>query len=113
MLKTISELAAAASWRVPGRFGLARLLGPSYSLRCLVFHDISSVKSAFTSGMAVSTAPSSFELALDFVRRYYTPVRLEDVLAASGGGPLPSRAVLLTFDDGYASVMLWAVPLCA
>jgi peptidoglycan/xylan/chitin deacetylase (PgdA/CDA1 family) len=111
--ETISELAAAAAWSLPGRFGLARCLGPSYSLRCLVFHDISFSESAFTSGMGVSITPRSFESALEFVRPYYTPVRLEDVLAARKGRSLPSRAVLLTFDDGYASVMDWAVPLCA
>jgi peptidoglycan/xylan/chitin deacetylase (PgdA/CDA1 family) len=97
---------------MPGRFGIARLLGPSYSLRCIVFHDISAAESPFTKGMRVRITPSDFEAALKFITRYYTPVCLEDVLAASEGRSLPPRAVLVTFDDGYASVMEWAAPLC-
>jgi peptidoglycan/xylan/chitin deacetylase (PgdA/CDA1 family) len=106
------NLAAAASWRLPGRFGLARVLGPSYSLRCLVFHDVSPQESIFTRGMGVSVTPAEFEKALRFLVKRYNPVRLEDVIAACNGRPLPPRPVLLTFDDGYASVMEWAAPLC-
>jgi len=62
--------------------------------------------------MRVSLTPSNFEAALKFLARYYTPVRLQDVLAASEGGSLPQRALLVTFDDGYASNMEWAAPLC-
>ena len=97
---------------MPGRFAIARLLGLSYSLRCVVFHDISPNESPFTKGMRVSITPSDFEAALKFLTRYYTPVRLQDVLDASEGRGLPPRPVLVTFDDGYASIMKWAAPLC-
>lgn len=106
------QLAAQTFWRMPGRFGIARLLGPSYGLRCVVFHDISTAESPFTRGMGVSITPAAFEGALRFLTRYYTPVSLQDVLSASDGRSLPPRAVLVTFDDGYASTMKWAVPLC-
>jgi peptidoglycan/xylan/chitin deacetylase (PgdA/CDA1 family) len=62
--------------------------------------------------MGVSTTPNDFEAALKFLTRYYTPVSLKDVLTDCDGRGLPSRAVLVTFDDGYASVMEWAAPLC-
>jgi peptidoglycan/xylan/chitin deacetylase (PgdA/CDA1 family) len=97
---------------MPGCFGIARILGPSYSLRCVVFHNISATVSPFTSGMGVCITPSNFEVALKFLAGYYTPVRLQDVLADSDGRGLPPRAVLVTFDDGYASVAEWAAPLC-
>jgi len=106
------DLAAEAFWRVPGSFGIARLLGPAYSLRCVVFHDISADESPFTTGMNVCTAPQKFEGALRFLVTHYTPVRLEDVLAGTDGRELPSRAVLVTFDDAYASVLEVAAPLC-
>ncbi len=98
---------------MPGRFGIARLFGPSYSLRCVLFHNISATESPFTKGMRVSITPNDFEAALKFLTRYYTPVRLQDVLDASGGRSLPPRPVLVTFDDGYASIMEWAAPLCS
>ena len=97
---------------MPGCFRIARILGPSYSLRCVVFHNISATQSPFTTGMNVSTTPGKFEAALRFLTTYYTPVRLEDVLANADGRGLPTRAVLVTFDDAYASVAEVAAPLC-
>ena len=106
------NLAAEALWRTPGCFGIARMLGRSYSLRCVVFHNISATESPFTSGMSVSITPRKFEAALRFLTTHYTPVRLQDVLADSDGRGLPPRAVLVTFDDAYASVTESAAPLC-
>lgn len=106
------NMAAEAFWRIPGCFGIARMLGPSYSLRCVVFHHISATESPFTMGMSVSITPQRFEAALRFLTTYYAPVRLEDVLADPDGQGLPPRAVLVTFDDAYASVAEWAAPLC-
>jgi peptidoglycan/xylan/chitin deacetylase (PgdA/CDA1 family) len=97
---------------MPGRFQIARILGPRYSLRCVVFHNISSTESPFTTGMNVSTTPRNFEEALRFLTTYYIPVPLEDVLSDSDGRSLPRRAVLVTFDDAYASVVELAAPLC-
>jgi peptidoglycan/xylan/chitin deacetylase (PgdA/CDA1 family) len=91
---------------------MARLLGPSYSLRCVVFHNISTSETPFTTGMNVNTTPRKFEAALEFLTSYYKPVSLEDVLADADGRALPSRAVLVTFDDAYASVVELAAPLC-
>jgi len=106
------NLAAKVIWRLPGCFEIARLLGPSYTLRCVVFHNISDSESPFTTGMNVSTTPKKFEAALEFLTTYYTPVCLDDVLAASAGRSLPPRAALVTFDDAYASVVEIAAPLC-
>ncbi|MGB7729607.1 MAG: polysaccharide deacetylase family protein [Candidatus Acidiferrum sp.] len=88
------------------------MLGPSYSLRCVVFHHISDTESPFTTGMNVSTTPKKFEAALAFLTKYYTPVSLEEVLTDSDGRALPARAILVTFDDAYASVVEVAAPLC-
>jgi peptidoglycan/xylan/chitin deacetylase (PgdA/CDA1 family) len=88
------------------------MLGPSYPLRCVVFHNISATESPFTRGMGVSTTPGKFEAALRFLTRHYIPVRLQDVLTDPDGRRLPSRAVLVTFDDAYASVAETAAPMC-
>jgi peptidoglycan/xylan/chitin deacetylase (PgdA/CDA1 family) len=106
------HLAAETLWHLPGCFGIARILGPSYSLRCIVFHDISATESPFTKGMGASITPVQLEAVLKFFTRYYTPVSLQDVLADSDGRGLPPRAILVTFDDGYASVLESAAPLC-
>lgn len=106
------DLAAQAFWHIPGRFGLAKVIGPSYSLRCVVFHHVCDQDSPFTNGMDIRATTQEFESALKFLTAHYSPVRLEDVLAAAEGHGLPPRAVLVTFDDAYASVVEVAAPLC-
>jgi len=105
-------LAGGALWHMPGSFGIAKMLGRDYTLRCVVFHHICDVQSSFTAGIRVSISPKRFEEALKFFTAYYVPVRLEDVLTDCGGRGLPPRALLVTFDDAYASVAEWAAPLC-
>jgi peptidoglycan/xylan/chitin deacetylase (PgdA/CDA1 family) len=97
---------------LPGRFGVARIFGPSYSLRCVVFHDVSPVETPFTKGMGVSITPADFEAVLKFLTRHYTPVSLDEVVFDPPGEKLPRRPALVTFDDGYASINTWAIPLC-
>jgi len=104
------SLGAKTFWRIPGAFGIARVLGRDYSLRCVVFHHISAKDSPFTHGINVRTSPEEFEMALAFIAANYTPVRLDDILDA--GRKLPSRPMLITFDDAYASVADIAAPLC-
>lgn len=48
---------------------------------------------------------------LEIASRHFTFVSAEQVLAATRGAPLPERAALLTFDDGYAGWHDHAVPL--
>jgi peptidoglycan/xylan/chitin deacetylase (PgdA/CDA1 family) len=112
MKSSVATVVAEILWRIPGRFRVARLLGSSYSLRCLVFHDVSPRRSPFTSGINVTTTPEEFEATLGFIKKYYSPVSLQEVLTNSNDGKLPSDALLLTFDDAYASVSEFAAPLC-
>jgi peptidoglycan/xylan/chitin deacetylase (PgdA/CDA1 family) len=104
--------AAGALWRMPGSFATARLLGGSYWLRCVVFHHIATSPSPFTAGISVSVTPKTFEDAMRFIAAHYAPVSLEDALSQSDAHRLPKRALLVTFDDAYASVAEWAAPLC-
>lgn len=51
------------------------------------------------------------ERCLAFFRRHYNVVSSEDVLAARrSGAPLPDRALLITFDDGWADNHAHALP---
>ncbi len=53
-----------------------------------------------------------FRGQLDYLAKHHTFVRVEDVMAACRGDQaLPSDAVLLTFDDGYADNYRYAFPL--
>lgn len=55
---------------------------------------------------------SLFEQLLDFVVRHYSVVSLGDVISAQEGvRPLPQRALLITFDDGWADNLRYAAPV--
>jgi len=110
--RNVLNFLAGSLWHAPGSFRMARALGPKYSLRCVLFHDVSEQESSFTQGLGSTVTPKSFEAALEFLTKHYTPVSLQDVLASFEGAALPERPVLLTFDDGYASVGKIAAPLC-
>lgn len=110
--RAVLNLAGRTLWYLPGRFGIVRFLGPRYSLRCVTFHNVSDTESSLTKGLGVTVTRTNFEAALTFLTRHYTPVSLQEVLQDSDGRRLPSRPVLLTFDDAYASVVEFAAPLC-
>ncbi|WP_432478402.1 polysaccharide deacetylase family protein [Nocardioides sp. GXQ0305] len=56
--------------------------------------------------------PAQLRRQLDHVVEHWTPVSLEAVLAAlDGSQPLPRHSVLVTFDDGFASVLDAGLPL--
>jgi peptidoglycan/xylan/chitin deacetylase (PgdA/CDA1 family) len=107
------NFAAGTVWYLPGSFDIVRILGPQYSLRCVLFHDVSDTESSFTRGLGGTVTRKDFEAALKFLTKHYTPVSLQDVLASFDGRPLPPRPVLVTFDDAYASVSEFAAPLCS
>ena len=106
------NIVAGTPWYVPGSFGIARVLGSKYSLRSVLFHEISDTESPFTTGLGVTVTRKQFEDALKFITRHYAPVSLQDVFADSDGEKLPPRPVLVTFDDAYASISEFAAPLC-
>jgi peptidoglycan/xylan/chitin deacetylase (PgdA/CDA1 family) len=64
------------------------------------------------SGTPLSTPVTVFEQQLDVLERLGCVVLpLEDAMRKLAAGELPDRAVVLTFDDGYASVLERAWPL--
>jgi peptidoglycan/xylan/chitin deacetylase (PgdA/CDA1 family) len=66
---------------------------------------------AFAMPMWTITA-GLFEGLLEFLCRSYNPVSLDAVVrSAASGAPLPPRAMLLTFDDGWADTEDTALPL--
>jgi peptidoglycan/xylan/chitin deacetylase (PgdA/CDA1 family) len=57
---------------------------------------------------------STFDSHCRLIRGSCDPISLDDWRAATSGGPaLPARPVLITFDDGYRSVLTKAAPILA
>jgi peptidoglycan/xylan/chitin deacetylase (PgdA/CDA1 family) len=84
---------------------------PPNTLHILSYHDIAAHPGQLIDDYAITVD----QLAAQFSwlkQQGYTVVRLDDVLAASRGErALPAKAVMLTFDDGLASVHRYALPL--
>lgn len=107
------ECIGSSLWRLPRPFEIARLLGRSYSLRCVLFHNVSDTETSFTRGLNGTLSRQDFQSALRFLTKHYTPVSLQQVVSSFEGETLPPRPVLVTFDDAYASVGEFAAPVCA
>jgi peptidoglycan/xylan/chitin deacetylase (PgdA/CDA1 family) len=68
----------------------------------LTYHRVCDPFAADLDPRLVSATAADFELQMRYLAESYSVVSVEEALAALGGGPpLPGRAVLLTFDDGY------------
>lgn len=76
--------------------GLAAMARPA-RVRVLAYHDVADA--------------ARFEGHLRHLSSHWSPVSGGDVAAAWQGGPLPKRAVWVTFDDAYPSVIERALPL--
>ncbi len=77
------------------------------SLRILIYYKVNDLP-----GNTLSTAPQMFARQLCFLKEHYniiSPQHLSNVVAK--GGTLPTKAVLLTFDDGYRDVYENAYPI--
>jgi peptidoglycan/xylan/chitin deacetylase (PgdA/CDA1 family) len=63
-------------------------------------------------GFALSVTPSAFHAQMDYLaRNHFNVIPLSQAVAAiRAHGALPSRPVVLTFDDGYADFYTTAVP---
>ncbi len=80
-------------------------------LTVISYHEIADQKDALIPQYAVS--PTNFVRQMDWLKNHdYHFVSVDQVLAARAGKlPLPERAVLITFDDGYHSVYSNAFPV--
>lgn len=87
------------------------LFAASHELTILCYHEISERSEALDAVYTVT--PTQLERHLDWLKTNgYHFVSINDVLAdRAGRKPLPEKAILLTFDDGYQSVFTHVFPL--
>ncbi len=100
-----TELAAI---RVLARSPIPAVLGKMNrrGVRIVLYHHVGE-DSVFTRRIGVTTSPETFEAHMKRLSRDYNMVGLRD--AVDGG--LPRRALLVTFDDAYRSVLDTAAPI--
>jgi peptidoglycan/xylan/chitin deacetylase (PgdA/CDA1 family) len=59
----------------------------------------------------LAVEPGNFAAHLDLIRKHAFPIPLRDLVAEVRDGKVPRRAVVVTFDDGYADNLHQAKPL--
>jgi peptidoglycan/xylan/chitin deacetylase (PgdA/CDA1 family) len=82
-------------------------------LRVLTYHRVDDPeRQPFLDPGLISATPTLFAEQMAYLARRYEPVDLMQLLEArSGGTPLPRRAVLVSFDDGYRDFASIAWPI--
>ncbi len=109
MLKDVSKKLLYAS----GLLGLYHRLRNANSLTVVMFHRTLSPEDPRwkTCDPDYTLATSWLEQSLAFFRKHYNVVSLDQVLALRRTGKaLPPRALLITFDDGWADNADYALP---
>lgn len=88
---------------------------PAGELRILAYHRV--LEALPTGGFSfdlelVSATAASFRQQVAWLASHMQPMRLDEVLAlVDAGRPLPPRAVVITFDDGYDDNYRVAYPI--
>ena len=78
----------------------------------LAYHGVDPVQDPVLNADGFQVPPAVFEAQLDHLALHYRICPLAQIVRGlAGEGPLPERAVALTFDDGYANNAEVAAPL--
>ncbi|HZA39249.1 MAG TPA: polysaccharide deacetylase family protein [Actinomycetota bacterium] len=75
--------------------------------KVILYHACEPTESPFIRDLGVNTPPEEFAAHLDFLHRHYQVVAVDELAA----GTAPPNAAVITFDDGYRSVLEHAAPL--
>jgi peptidoglycan/xylan/chitin deacetylase (PgdA/CDA1 family) len=110
----VSRAAVRGVAAASGALALCHRLRNRASLTVLMFHRVAApgTPAMRRADARYTLAAPLFAACLRFLARHYAVVSLAAVLASRKGGPaLPPRALLITFDDGWADNLAVALPL--
>jgi len=84
---------------------MTRRLGNRFLRRAIIlgYHRVAEVP---LDPWFLCVTPQHFAEQLEILRKCYQPIRLKELAQALRNGDLPQRAVVVTFDDGYADNLL-------
>lgn len=86
-----------------GAFSVLRKLKPNPDVSILRYHAVVAPHENDYANPTICISPRAFENHVRYFTRHFAVLSLNEVVAAlQSGHPLPSNAVVFTFDDGYA-----------
>lgn len=112
MIETVKHWLRSGMYH-SGLLGVIHYLRNRNTLTVFMFHRVLPAESPSIERAEREFAftVEGFGKCLDFIRRHYVPVDLTQVEdAASGKCRLPSRAALISFDDGWRDTVTYALP---
>lgn len=82
-------------------------------MRILLYHGVRPSADTTSPDIRKKHVPESvFRRQMKFIRRWYAPISLSDLLALlRDGRPLPKNGICITFDDGYENNATTAAPI--
>ncbi|MFO8155711.1 MAG: polysaccharide deacetylase family protein [Thiohalospira sp.] len=89
-------------------FSLLSPSGCAARLSILIYHRVLAEPDALLPGVPDA---ATFRWHMRFLRRHFNPLPLDEAVQRLRAGSLPSRAVCVTFDDGYADNATVALPV--
>ncbi len=93
---------------------MVRCLRRRHNAQCVnvvTYHSVSKVGSVFTDGTGLRHDPASFERQVEYLASCFNPISLRDLVEALAAGETVRRAVVITFDDGFADTVRVAFPV--
>ena len=86
-----------------GIYSAVRRLRPTGQVGILRYHAVTDPASCWYAEPGICLSPADFESQVAYLTRHYRILPLELIVRAlRSGEPLPSDALAITFDDGYA-----------
>jgi peptidoglycan/xylan/chitin deacetylase (PgdA/CDA1 family) len=93
---------------------LLRIRGavPVPTVSIITYHHIADHDPTYPYDPDVADAtPGQFRWQMEALAKHCTPIGIDDLMKSLDGGRLPKNAVVVTFDDGYASCHDIALPI--
>jgi len=110
--KRWAKLPVTATLFIVGHYGRHRRRLPPDQALILIYHHVSGRSNDWWAPFQRGVPRERFDRQMRFLRHAMTPMSLRDIVAAiRGGSPIPRRAVVVTFDDGYLDNFTVAYPI--
>jgi len=100
-LKTNTKLFASQVYRLKSHYFLSK------SLTVFCYHDITNSPSEFSINYGLNIDPKTFEYQIKLIKNNFNIIDPDKLLE----GDIPNNAALITFDDGYKSIIINAIPI--